>query len=102
MLQEPYCVIVHHLEEVKAFRSTFSQAEEMTRANPGSAASKVKGLVPCSEKAYKHIGMLVQFLQDNVIQGTIEKEEQRISQDPSTLYLLYALDALQIRLYCVS
>lgn len=95
VLESPFCLLVHHMDELEAFIASYNPAPPEDRDPDGStAAHRVEDTGACSEVAFRHIGKILGFLKDNTFGHKLQEEQARHLQDPPVctflmLWLLY-------------
>lgn len=90
-INEPYAVLIHHEEELKAYRDQF---------NPEAIDSKDE-LCRRNANAYEHLGILQTVLSDRSGRA-VETERQRHARGFATFEMLWLLYKPGIDVYCDS
>ncbi|TWU71120.1 hypothetical protein ED733_001833 [Metarhizium rileyi] len=94
-LGSPFCILVHHMDELEAFRATYKppSTDDVT-LDESKAALQAEDTERCSEVAFRHLGKILDFLQDHIQKQKLKEEQARHLQDPPVctfprLWLLY-------------
>lgn len=93
-IEEPYCVIAHHLKELNAFQEAHRPlGEAIISADTKVENTKSEGETD-DEATYHHIDTVMKFVKSPTWEESIEMEEARYSRNPPMctyrmLWLLY-------------
>lgn len=81
-IEEPYCVVAHHLQELNEFQETHRpQIEAATSATTENENIDAKDETD-DEATYRHINTVMSFVKRPIWVESIEKENARYAQNP--------------------
>ncbi|RYP65063.1 hypothetical protein DL770_009078 [Monosporascus sp. CRB-9-2] len=89
-LDEPYPLIAHNIEKLKAFRATYTPKSN-DHGQPLRASSRAGFSRQCTEEESEHLGILLKFVQDYVYKDNLREEEARSAKGLCTFRMLWLL-----------
>ncbi|KAI1460023.1 P-loop containing nucleoside triphosphate hydrolase protein [Annulohypoxylon moriforme] len=92
ILDSPFCILAHHLDELERFKNTFDREDSSVEINNAEATRPPTD--NCTSPTFDHIEQLLHFLRNNLYSSQLDIERARHSNNPPMctfpmMWLLY-------------
>ncbi|KAJ6007442.1 hypothetical protein N7540_011418 [Penicillium herquei] len=90
-LSSPYTLIAHYLKDLESLRAECHETDAIQSPSLTTIEDGVLSTPTCDKDTFEHLGILLDFVKENVFKRNIEEEEKRHTQSLCTFRMLWLL-----------